>query len=172
MPTLDAPDLDAAVVALAARIAALDPGPLAELRRAAAPEGTATFWRLRHPLRLPYTNAAWETLMQAIAILTPTGQPEGRHSAHDGRHPLGSAFFEAGVSDLRFSRLLAAPLEERRRALLRLVRLLAQQELRCDLRPLARMILFDAVEPDKRRLARDYYAAEAANKAKETAADA
>jgi CRISPR system Cascade subunit CasB len=169
----DVLDLDEAVTRLAKAVARLPPGPLAELRRPAGGEGSPTFWRLWHSLELPYRERPWDSVLQAIAILTPTGQDDAKPSAHDGRHPLGRALHEAGVSDLRVSRLLAAPPAERRRALLRLARMLARTELRFDLRALARLMLFDTVEPEKRRLARDYYAAEAAaTKAKDTSSDA
>lgn len=173
----DALDLSDAVKALAQRIAALPPGQLAELRRASDPAGSATFWRLWHEISLPYGDKpwekSWESVMQAIAILTPTGREEAKASAHDGRHAFGRALLEAGVSDLRFSRLLTASPVERRRTLLRLTRMLAREEWRCDLRPLARLILFDRAEKEKRNLAREYYAAKAAaDKAKDTAPDA
>lgn len=165
--------LDEAVKQLAQRIAALPSGQLAELRRATDPSGSATYWRLRYETGLPYQDGRWETVMQAIAILTPTGREAGKLSAHDGRHGFGRALHEAGVSHLRFARLLTASPIERRRSLLRLVRMLAREEWRCDLRPLTRLMLFEDTDKTKRDLARDYYDAEAAaNKAEDNAPNA
>ncbi len=149
------------VKALASKIANLEPGALAELRRPPAPEGAVAFWRLWHTMHLPYSNAPWEEVVRIIAILTPTGRSEGKQSAHNANRSFGRALFESGVSDLRFSRLLAATPDERRRTLVRLARMLDRSGERFNLVPLARMVLFDQVDDVKRQVAKEYYGAEA-----------
>jgi CRISPR system Cascade subunit CasB len=158
----DVPKLDGAIARLAGAVAALPPGQLAELRRAGAVAGSATFWRLWHSLALPYGAERWESVAQAIAILTPTGSEAGKRPAHDRDIPFGQALFIARVSETRIARLLALTPNARRGALLRLARTLASHQARCDLRSLARLMLFDAADEEKRRVARDYFAAEAA----------
>lgn len=153
-------DLDGTIVRLAGTIAHLAPGELAELRRMRPGQGGAAFWRLFHALGLSGAPEGWEAATQAIALLTPTGRDPGKRSAHDPARPLGHALHLAGVSHLRFARLLATPHPMRRTALTRLVRVLARAGAGLDLRHLVRLFLMDR-ENDKRRLARDYYEAEA-----------
>lgn len=157
----DPTDLDGATVRIAAAVAHLAPGELAELRRMRSGQTGATFWRLYHAHGLFGAPDGWEAAVQAIALLTTTGRAPDKASAHDPNLPLGKALHRAGVSHLRIARLLAAPHGPRRVALIRLVRMLARDGARFDLRQLVRLILQDR-EADKRRLARDYYAAEAA----------
>ena len=153
--------LGPAVKELARKIAGLEPGALAELRRDSAPEGSTAFWRLWHSMTLPYPNSPWESLARIIAVLTPTGRSEGKPSAYNADRSFGQALYDAGVSDLRFSRLMATKPDERRRALLRLARVLAQNEARFNLHHLACLILFDQVDSQKRQVAKDYFNAEA-----------
>lgn len=165
------------VIEVAAAIARQEPGPLAELRRPAGGHGSTTFWRLYHAKRLTHSAERWEAAMQAMALLTPTGRDRDKASAHDGDRTFGAALFHAlnpGLSprevrerdpsrDQRLITMLTAPPEARRVMLLRLVRMLARDGARFDLRPLVALILFDDADNAQRRnLARDYYAAEAA----------
>ena len=74
---------------------------------------------------------------------------------------MGAALYKAGVSELRLARLLDAPREMRRDLTVRLCRRLAATEhKRFHLRTLAELILFGSEETN-RRIARDYYRAEA-----------
>ena len=158
------------VARLATEIAVLDPGSAAALRRGPqSGAGAAAFWKLlsRHgPAReLDRSREdGWGTLIQAIAILTPTGgnrdgAPKG--SAHDPGIPMGTALHDAHVSELRLARLLTAPEQMRRTLTVRLCRrLAAADQRRFDLRTLAHFILYGGEAG--RRIARDYYRAQAA----------
>ena len=151
----------------ASQIARLDAGSAAALRRGPlAGSGAAAFWKLMADhdpgLRHPET---WAPAVQAIAILTGVGgsASDRRESAHDPQHPMGAALFDAGLSELRLASLLAARGDLRDELLLRTCRWLARdpQHHRFDLRTLARFAVYDADETG-RRIARDYYRAEAA----------
>ena len=155
-----------AVVALAGEVARLDPGPAAELRRGPFEgAGAVAFWNLmtRHGPDQPgdKVEARWAAIIQAIAILTPKGRSPEKVSAHDPTRPMGAALHDAGISELRLARLLAAPRPMRGSLTVRLCRRLAASE-RCrfDLRTLAQFILFGGDRTD-RRISRDYYCAEA-----------
>ena len=150
---------------LAAYIAGLDPGPAAALRRdPLAGAGTAAFWKLAAeyaPDGAILDEEGWAMLIQSIAILTPKGREIDRRPAHDPSIPMGGALYEAGVSELRLARLLDAPREMRRDLAVRLCRRLAATDhKRFDLRTLAALILYGS-EKTNRRIARDYYRAEA-----------
>ena len=150
---------------LAKHIARLDPGSAAALRRGPLiGAGTAAFWKLAAeyaPGGAARDEAGWAALIQAIAILTPKGRETDRRSAHDHTIPMGAALYKAGVSELRLARLLDAPREMRRDLTVRLCRRLAATEhKRFHLRTLAELILFGSEETN-RRIARDYYRAEA-----------
>jgi hypothetical protein len=163
--TAPAETLNDAVFHLGVALARLSPGPLARLRRAKPSEDIADFWKIYFQQgldRQPGTSAAdWEWVVAALALLTPTGNDPDKRSAHE-RIPLGKALFDARVSDLRVAKVLNAPFQERRKALMRLVRMLARADARLDTRELARLLLFSAAEKDLRNLAKSYYAAEAA----------
>jgi len=163
--------LDDAVFKLGVALAKLPPGPLAQLRRATPGDGIASFWRVYHLQKLAaqrgMADADWEWVVAALALLTPTGNDPEKRSAHEAGTSLGRALFAVGVSELRVARVLNAPFVERREALMRLVRVLARADARFDTRELAKLLLFPNEEPSDpknplRRLARDYYAAEAA----------
>ena len=166
--TCPAPDnlrLEQVVPRLATYIARLDPGSAAALRRGPlAGAGTAAFWKLAAeyaPGGAARDEEGWATLIQAIAILTPKGRETDRRPAHDPTVPMGAALYGAGVSDLRLGRLLGAPKEMRRDLAVRICRRLAATEhKRFHLRTLAELILFGS-ENTNRRIARDYYRAEA-----------
>ena len=171
--TAEAPDrltMGQTVARLAQEIAALEPGPAAALRR--GPQhgaGAAAFWKLLarygpdHELDRNREDG-WSTLVQAMAILTPKGRSSGnatKEPAHDPRTAMGTALHDAGVSELRLARLLTAPERTRRTLVVRLCRrLAASDQLRFDLRTLARFILYG--RDAGRRIARDYYRAQTA----------
>lgn len=152
---------------LASQIARLDAGSAAALRRGPlAGSGAAAFWKLlaghEPPLRDP---EAWAPAVQAIAILTGVGgsAADPRESAHDPQHPMGAALFGTGLSELRLARLLAARGDLRHELLVRTCRRLARdpRHHRFDLRTLVSFAVYRGEETD-RRIARDYYRAEAA----------
>ena len=163
-PATDEPRPNGAAPRLAAYIANLDPGSAAALRRGPlAGAGTAAFWKLaaEHASSgADRDERGWAALLQAIAILTPKGRETDRTPAHDPKVPMGAALYGAEVSELRLARLLGAPRGMRRGLALRLCRRLAATEhKRFDLRTLEELILFD--DCTSRRIARDYYRAEA-----------
>ncbi|MGV6874107.1 type I-E CRISPR-associated protein Cse2/CasB [Pseudochelatococcus sp. B33] len=165
-----AKSLGDAVFGLGVALAKLPPGPLAELRRASPGDGVASFWRIYHGQGLAAQagkDLDWEWVITALALLTSTGANPEKRSAHDADTSLGRALFEAGVSELRVAKVLNSPLPQRREALMRLVRVLANKDARFDTRELAKLLLFpnaDRAAPGNplRRLAKDYYAADAA----------
>lgn len=160
--------LNDAVFHLGVALARLPPGPLARLRRAKPGDGVSDFWRIyferkldKQPGASPDKSADWEWVVAALALLTPTGNDLNKRSPHAAM-PLGKALFDAGVSDMRVAKVLNAPFPERRKALMRLVRMLARADARFDTRELARLLLFPNADADLRYLAKNYYAAEAA----------
>ena len=168
----DESSLEQIVSTLAWAIARLDPGSAAALRRGPLTgAGAAAFWKLtaEHAPRGARNNeAGWAALLQAIAILTPKGAEANRRPAYEPTIRMGAALCDAGVSELRLARLLSAPKEMRRDLAVRLCRRLSATEYdRFDLRTLARLIL---VGDDKtnRRIARDYYRAQAKNNAQQS----
>lgn len=162
--------LDDAVFNLGVALTRLPTGPLAELRRMIPGEGVATFWRLFFGLKLDAQfgrDNDWEWVVHALALLTPTGNDPEKRSCHESSIALGKALFDADVSEPRIAAVLNATLAQRRIALIRLVRLLADSRAKFDTRELARLLLFDHPDPADarnplRRLARSYYAADAA----------
>ena len=163
-PTTDKPSLGQVAAKVATYIARLDPGSAAALRRGPlAGAGAAAFWKLAAKFApgAARDEEGWAALIQAIAILTPKGREADRRPAHDPTIPMGAALYDAGVSDLRLARLLGAPKEMRRDLAVRICRRLAATEhKRFHLRTLAELILFGS-ENTNRRIARDYYRAEA-----------
>ncbi len=161
------------VASISWRIARLDPGSAAALRRGPlAGAGVAAFWQLvaAHEIHDSQTEE-WATVVQATAILTPVGRADSdgsRASAHEPRRSMGNALYQAGVSDQRFARLLAAKGGVRRDLLIRVCRRLSRdaEHRRFDLSTLAWFVVHGDETTD-RRLARDYYRAEAAMIAKE-----
>ena len=151
------------VSGLAGEIAKLTPGPAAALRRGPlSGAGAAAFWQLM-ATHQPRTNdeAGWAALIQGIAILTPKGTDPNKNSAHEYRFPMGSVLSRAEFSELRLARLLNAPKEIRRDLAVRLCRRLSRTEHnRFNLETLARFILFADDDTD-RRIAHDYYRADA-----------
>lgn len=154
------------VPTVARRIARLGPGPAAALRRGPAKgSGTAAYWQLVAQLEndgLQGENPAWETIIQAIAILTPRGQDPKKQSSHDPTVAMGAALFDAQVSELRLAHMLNAPPATRRRLIVRTCRRLASSgHGRFDLKTLARFALYHNSDKPAQRIAREYYRAAA-----------
>jgi CRISPR type I-E-associated protein CasB/Cse2 len=138
-------------LAIAATLAAADPGEKAEARRM-GPAGSALFWRLVSRLSIaPNREADWLLFTRLVAHMTPASREQ---SIHDSGRPLGAALADAGLSEARFARLLAARGPSRNDALERAVRMLARKGAGLDLIDLARAILWP---DDTSRLARSYY---------------
>ena len=113
---------------------------------------------VRHaPEGLARNEAGWAAVLQAIAILTPTGREGERQSAHTPAVSMGAALRAAGITELRLAGLLNAPRPWRAEHVLRICRRLARTEqCRFDLTTLARLVLSGA-EDTARLIAREYY---------------
>ena len=155
-----------AIPRIAREIAGLDPGPAAALRRGpGAGAGAAAFWKLLAEHNLS-SERRWAPVIQAIAILTPKGRHSARRPAHDHSIPMGKALYDAGVSELRLARLLGARADLRPRLAVRVCRRLATTDSNhFNLVTLGDFVLFGHEGID-RRIARDYYRAEAAARRK------
>ena len=162
---------------IAGEIARLDAGPAAALRRGPREgAGAAAFWKLLAAHNPVGSESGWAALIQAIAILTPKGRHSEKRPAHDYSISLGKALYDAGVSELRLARLLGTMADLRPKLAVRICRRLATTESnRFNLVTLGDFVLFGHEEID-RRIARDYYRAEAAarrkSKDRETPTDA
>ena len=156
-------------------------GGMAELRRL-NPEDpdSAAFWRLMNRYRLgatPEHEIKWATILQGIAIMTPNDNTEKRvRSAHAHWISLGESLFNAGdrertapiCRDARVYQLLNARGPAFRRHLIAILRHLAQHEVRMDCRELARLVLDEGKDHDRRtdrqnrqNVSRNYFRAEA-----------
>lgn len=136
---------------IATALAVADPGDKADTRRM-GPQGSALFWRLVARLEISSRDEAqWRLFTRLVALMTPASR---NTSLHDAKRPLGAALAEAGLSEQRFARLLAARGTTRDDALERAIRMAARKVTGLDVADLARAILW----PDNTsRLARSYY---------------
>jgi len=143
-------DMARCAVAIAAALAAADPGEKAEARR--MDEGGApVFWRQAARLDLPRRQeSGWMLFTRLVAILTPAS---ARQTVHDASRPLGAVLAEAGFSERRLARLLAARSAARDAALERAIRMIARTHPRLNVVDLARVIF----GRDRNRLPRSYY---------------
>lgn len=148
-------------LSIAATLAGSDPGEKAQARRMDQ-DGAPLFWRLAARLEIrPADESNWLRFTRMVALLTPATQ---RGSIHDKDRPLGAALAEAGVSELRLARLLAARGDARLEALERAIRALSRANPKLNVVDLAWAVLKD----NPRNLARDYYRSHDHSKAPET----
>lgn len=138
-------------LAIAAALAIAGPGDKAEARRM-GPAGSALFWR--QVVRLGITaeqEADWLVFTRLVALMMPASR---NTSIHDPNRTLGAVLADAGLSETRFARLLAARGTLRNDALERAMRMMARKGGGLDVVDLAHTILW----PDSTsRLARGYY---------------
>jgi CRISPR system Cascade subunit CasB len=138
-------------VAIAAALAAADPGDKAAARRM-GPGGSPLFWRLVAQLGIPQEHEGdWRSFTRLVALMTPASRDR---TIHDPTRPFGAALADAGLSEARFARLLAARGPARADALERAIRMLARQVGGLNVADLAGAILWPE---DTSRLARSYY---------------
>ena len=173
-------NLPEAIPKIAAEIAHLDPGSAAALRRGPRNgAGAAAFWKLLakyNPAGATRDEAGWAALIQAIAILTPKGRDRAKRPAHDNSLAMGQVLFDAGFSEVRLARLLAAAPDLRLELAVRMCRRLAASESRrFNLVTLGYFVLYGGDRTD-RRIASEYYRADAdarrRSQDKETSPDA
>jgi hypothetical protein len=101
-------------LAIAAALAAADPGDKAEARRM-GPGGSGLFWRQVSRLGIqPQHEDVWILFTRLVALMTPATRTT---SVHDPDRSLGAALAGAELSESRFARLLAARGESRNDAL-------------------------------------------------------
>ena len=175
------PERAARIANVLAHYPVYDTGGLAELRRLNPedPDG-ATFWRLmnRYQLgRTPENEVRWATILQGIAIMTPNSNTEQNVKyVHLPWMTLGEAMFNAGdrertepvCSEGRMYQMLDAREASFRRHLIAILRQMAQQGVRMDCRELARLVLDDGKNRDRRtdrqnrqNVSRSYFRTEA-----------
>ena len=157
------PERAARIANVLAHYPVYDTGGLAELRRLNPedPDG-ATFWRLMNRYQLGRTlenEIRWATILQGIAIMTPNSNTEQNVKyVHLPWMTLGEALFNAGdrertepvCSEGRVYQMLDAREASFRRHLIAILRQLAQHGVRMDCRELARLVLDDGKNRDRR----------------------
>jgi CRISPR system Cascade subunit CasB len=180
--------LEETIAVLSAKLLALDPGPLAELRRM-EPDGVGTsmFWRLVATLDLPVQKTdEWMQIVRILAILTPKSAQNASVRLHDRSFRFGRILCDGGnpawpsdpqnphpqLSEQRLARLLVTPASQRGEALERIARVLARSrspEVGINCTEVA-LLLSDPNNPlPLQDVARYYYARlDQSSKAKET----
>lgn len=144
-------DMARRALAIAAAVAAAEPGEKAEARRMGT-EGAPVFWRQVARLGISRTEEdGWLRFTRLVALMTPASRES---SIHDGRFPLGAVLADAGFSEQRLARLLAARGPARDMALQRAVRMIGRQVSGLDVVDLARAV---HRPDDANRIARAYY---------------
>ncbi len=169
--------LEETIESISAKILALDPGPLAELRRM-EPDGAGTpiFWRMA--AQYEWRDAAldaWKRILRILALLTPCGQRGADVRLHEQRRHLGETLCDGGnpswgqagsearpvYSEARLARFLAMPAAQRGEAMERMARLLArsrtpQSGVNCV--EIARLLLRQEESYPLQDVAKHYYA--------------
>ena len=123
MPEPDEYPVAATTKAAARLLQALEPGPLAELRRMETAAGAPGFWRLaaQHSDTIRHRLEDWIAIVKILAILTPKGDPAKREPLHDAKRRLGEVLCDGGdpgwpnsnpprpvLSERRLAQLMAA----------------------------------------------------------------
>lgn len=146
----DTDEIARRALSIATALAAADPGEKAEARRMDE-AGAPVFWRQVARLAIPpYEEAAWLRFTRMVAQLTPATTTQ---SIHDKARPLGAVLADAGYSEQRLARLIAARGKARLEALERAIRMIARDRPKLDVNSLARAVL----GRDGNTLARAYY---------------
>lgn len=125
-------------LAIAAALAAADPGDKAEARRM-GPAGSALFWRQVARLGIPVGQEGdWLLFTRLVALMTPASR---ERTIHEERRHLGAVLADGGdlakalntpdakpfLSEVRLARFLAVRGPARRGSLERMVRMLARR---------------------------------------------
>ena len=163
-----------AIQAATAAIRRLEPGALAELRRMRAGRLAPTFWRLaaQHPGTIGREDQEpqWMAILRIIAILIPTGSPDGRPKLHDQRQRLGKVLCDGGdpawdgrkpaLSEQRLAQLLSARGKQRAVLLTRAARAIARSRASgsgVNVVDIAVALLWPDADDSERRIAKPYY---------------
>jgi CRISPR system Cascade subunit CasB len=169
--------LEETIAVLSAKLLALDPGPLAELRRMELDGvGASMFWRLVATLELPAEQTReWMQIVRILAILTPKSSLNASLRLHDRSVRLGRILCDGGnpawpsdpqkprpqLSEQRLARLLVTPLSQRGEALERIARMLARSrspEVGINCTEIALLLLDPSNPLSLQDVARYYYA--------------
>jgi len=147
----DTDDRASRALAIAAAIAAADAGEKSDARRM-GPAGSPLFWRQVARLGIPrWQEAGWLRFTRLVALLTPASRES---SVHDDKRPLGAVLHDAGFSEQRLARLIAARGAARDDALERAIRMIARKTTGLNTVDLARAVFWP---DDGSHLARAYY---------------
>jgi CRISPR system Cascade subunit CasB len=163
---------------LSTAILALEPGPLAELRRLEpAGPGNAAYWRLASQCGFLDEKAdVWMSMVRIMAILSSKGERQKQDKLHDRERGLGKALCDGGdaawpgefkgaeprpaYSEARLARLLAQPTVMRAKTLERIARMLARsrsRELGLNCSEIAHLLARHRPTETLRKTAKDYY---------------
>jgi CRISPR system Cascade subunit CasB len=170
--------LEETIASLSAGLLALDPGPLAGLRRMEPGDaGAAAYWRLASEYGFLDAPAdIWMRIVNVMAILTPKGERQPPDRLHDAKQGLGTVLCDGGdsawpgdikgaeprpfLSETRLARFLAQPVAQRGQALERLARMLAPSrspESGVNCTHIAWLLLNSNGDRTTQTIARDYY---------------
>jgi CRISPR system Cascade subunit CasB len=165
-------------VTLSAGLLALDPGPLADLRRMEPGDaGAAAYWRLASKGGFLEGPAdIWMQIVKIMAILTPKGERQPPDRLHQAKPGLGAILCDGGdpswpgdakgveprpfLSETRLARFLAQPPAYRGEALERIARMLARSrspESGVNCAQIAWLLLHPEGDHTGQTIARDYY---------------
>lgn len=139
--------VDYVAIKVADFLSRAEPGELAQLRRMKNESGAPLFWRLsaQHDYVANQPDK-WAAIVRMLALLTPTGDPKTKQSAHDSKRPLGAVLCDGGetgsverplLSESRLAHLLAARGRTQLEALERAVRMLARKQVKLNAAELA-----------------------------------
>jgi CRISPR system Cascade subunit CasB len=177
MPDTKAERLDEQIFNLSREMLALDPGPLAELRRIEhGVPGPSAYWRLAAKCGFLEEDAErWMRIVKIMAILTPKGQHQVTDRLHEKKRRLGAVLCDGGdpgwkprsfddpdgiIPQHRLARFLALPEDQRAPALERLARSIArtrQRDCGVNCTEIAWLILWSDPKQTLQNLARDYF---------------
>lgn len=156
MSELETPKSNGEIAAAALQIlTTLDGGDRAKIRRG---QVCSAFWRVWSGAGLDNTYGsraeAWEHIIKALASFI--GTRSGNASTFISEHRIGRNLADAGVKEMRFERLIMAPLEARWSLLDRTVLMVARKSPSINIYDLCDLYLFE--EPARlRAISSSYY---------------
>lgn len=152
---VETPTLSTQARRLAVLVSKAGPGERSQLRRQDPETGCSAFWRMAAELGLGPHDLTWALVAQAFAELAGTDDS----LSFESERPLGTALFQAGVSDARFRSITGALLEPRRARLLQACRTMRSKGVAPDLTQLAQLLIHKA-DRTLITVMSDYYQAE------------